>query len=344
MASTAQRRTAKRVWRKDESIGLTVAVALHAAVLAALLFSPGKRDVVRPPERISVTLSDEVGETSTSPDPNSLAAPDKSPDVGEPAPAPAPEVEPAPAPPLPPQPAPRAIEEPRPTPPREQPKAQPRPAPKPVAKAPPRPTPPRPAPKAVPPTKPTPRREANPIDQIVSRPKPASPAKSPASKAPPAKTPGKAPPARTAPGKSTTPPRKTGSTGFDAAFTSGKRDATDDKGAGRPASAYGATERASFAQALLRQVKPKWQGRAPEGVNTDKLITILSVELNKDGSLARKPTVVRQEGIDDSNRAQAARHAEEAVRAVELAAPFSLPADDYEGWKKLPPLRFRKSM
>ena len=41
---------------------------------------------------------------------------------------------------------------------------------------------------------------------------------------------------------------------------------------------------------------------------------------------------------------QAQRHAEEAIRAVQLSAPFELPADQYDLWKSLPPLRFRKNL
>lgn len=342
MATIAPSTASSRGLRKDEGIGLAVAVALHAAVLAALLFTPSRREVVTPPERIEVTIADQAAETSTSPDPFKQASPDRGPTLGEAAPPPAAEPEPlpepVPAPPVP-QPAPRVVEPPRPAP-RPVAKAPPppRPAPKPAAKAP----PPKPAPKA-PSPKPT-QRAANPIDRIVARTPPAksAPAKAPAARAPAAKAPAKA---GTAPGKAATPPRKAGSSAFDDAFKTGTPGASaQSRDEGKPASAYSTTERASFAGALLRQVKPKWQGRVPEGVGTDKLVTILSVELKPDGSLARKPTVVRQEGIDDSNRAQAARHAEEAVRAVELAAPFNLPADDYEGWKKLPPLRFKKAL
>jgi hypothetical protein len=78
-------------------------------------------------------------------------------------------------------------------------------------------------------------------------------------------------------------------------------------------------------------------------VDSDKLVTILSIELNPDGSLAKTPIVIGQEGINDSNRPQAKRHAEMAIRAVQLAAPFDLPPELYDSWKKLPPLRFRKS-
>ncbi len=110
-----------------------------------------------------------------------------------------------------------------------------------------------------------------------------------------------------------------------------------------PATVAGPQVRTSLAQSVLRQVRPNWQGRVPQGLNTDKIVTILSIELKADGTLAQRPTVLGQEGIDETNRAQAQRHAEEAIRAVQLSQPFDLPADLYSAWKKLPPLRFRKS-
>ena len=73
-------------------------------------------------------------------------------------------------------------------------------------------------------------------------------------------------------------------------------------------------------------------------------MTILSWSLNPDGTLAGTPRVVRQDGITDANRAQAARHAEQAVRAVQLAAPFNLPAEYYEAWKRVADFRFDRKL
>ena len=94
--------------------------------------------------------------------------------------------------------------------------------------------------------------------------------------------------------------------------------------------------------AISRQLKPKWA--APQGADADKLVTILSWSLDRNGSIAAGPTVVRQEGITDANRAQAARHAEQAVRAVRLAAPFELPDEYYDAWKRVASFRFDKRL
>lgn len=73
-------------------------------------------------------------------------------------------------------------------------------------------------------------------------------------------------------------------------------------------------------------------------------MTVLSFNLNRDGSLAGTPTVVRQLGINDTNRTQAERHAEQAIKAVRLAAPFDLPVEYYDAWKRVSAFRFDKRL
>jgi outer membrane biosynthesis protein TonB len=108
-----------------------------------------------------------------------------------------------------------------------------------------------------------------------------------------------------------------------------------------PASQIGASARASIGQALARQVKPHWT--APQGLDVDELVTLIDFDLNLDGSLKGRPRVRSQSGINDSNRAQAARHAENAIRAVQLAAPFNLPEEYYEAWKTVRGARFDRN-
>ena len=98
-----------------------------------------------------------------------------------------------------------------------------------------------------------------------------------------------------------------------------------------PAAALGASDRASLLQGIVREVKPHWQ--PPNGPDVDKLVSKVRFRLNPDGSLAGRPTLVAQRGETDSNRAQVQRHGEQAVRAVQLAAPFDLPAQQYSAWK-----------
>ena len=108
-----------------------------------------------------------------------------------------------------------------------------------------------------------------------------------------------------------------------------------------PAAQIGASAKASIGQALARQVKPHWT--APQGLDVDELVTLIDFDLNPDGSLKGRPRVRSQSGINDSNRAQAARHAENAIRAVQLAAPFDLPEEYYEAWKTVRGARFDRN-
>jgi hypothetical protein len=109
-----------------------------------------------------------------------------------------------------------------------------------------------------------------------------------------------------------------------------------------PAATIGPAVRSALSGAIARQLKPHW--KIPQGADAELLVTVLTWDLNADGTLAGAPRVVRQEGITDANRAQAARHAEQAIRAVRLAAPFSLPAEFYPAWKRIATFRFDRKL
>jgi len=109
-----------------------------------------------------------------------------------------------------------------------------------------------------------------------------------------------------------------------------------------PAARAGPAVAASLSQAISRQLKPHWT--APQGAEADQLVTVLSFDLNQDGSLAGRPRVVSQSGVTDANRAQQARHAEQAIRAVQLAAPFELSAQYYSLWKHVASFRFDRRL
>lgn len=108
--------------------------------------------------------------------------------------------------------------------------------------------------------------------------------------------------------------------------------------AGVSAAAMTGPQKASLNSLIYTQLRPHW--RPPSGADAELLITRLSVRLNKDGSLASDPEVITQDGINDSNRAQAKLHADRAIQAVRRAAPFNLPVQFYDGWKWLKPLNF----
>lgn len=311
---------------REERVGLAVAVVAHAALVALLVIRPAASPVIPAPERMTVTLSDEVGLTSTSPQPQAQAAPDEAPTLGEsapPAPAETP-AEPQPKPQPAPEPA-RKVEV-KPLPPR--PVATPKPAPRPVAK-------PSPAPK--PTASPAPR--PSPSARPAPRPAATSAAKAPQKTATaPASTAGA--PRSTA----TTAPRNAGGSRIGADFLKGVQGGQTRTGTATapPAASIGPAVRSALSGAISRQLKPRWV--APQGVDADQLVTVLTWNLNRDGSLSGTPRVVRQEGITDTNRPQAARHAEQAIRAVQLAAPFNLPEEYYDAWKRVAEFRFDKRL
>lgn len=123
-------------------------------------------------------------------------------------------------------------------------------------------------------------------------------------------------------------------------FLPGRSDA--DGNSGSPAARFGPAEQASLASAITRQLKPHWS--APSGVDVEQLVTVLSWELNPDGSLRGAPRVVSQTGITASNRPQASLHAERAIRAVQLAAPFNLPDQYYDRWRRVSEWRFDRRL
>ena len=204
---------------------------------------------------------------------------------------------------------------------------------------------PLPEPKPEPPKpvlKPTPR-PVPPPPRVLTQPRPAVPkpaVKTPAAKAPTAKTsPAKA--AEERPRRRPDVPSGASRIGDD--FLKGVS-SSPNPGTARtpPAAAIGPEVVASLVSAIARQIKPNWT--APQGVDSDKLVTVLSWMLNPDGSLAGKPTVVMQSGDNDANRAQKQRHAEQAIRAVQLAAPFELPAEYYSKWKRVGAFRFDRKL
>ncbi|MDP3907743.1 hypothetical protein [Novosphingobium sp.] len=288
---------------REESLGLAIALAAHVALGVLLALRPPSAPTIPPPERMTVTLSEDVGLTSTAP---SVAdpAPDEAPELGQAAPEPAPQ-------PAPPPPRPEPMVQPKP-----EPKIQPKPA---LTK-------PRPAPTVA----------ARPLPQPTTK---AAPKTTNAPKAAPK---GATSTAR-APTTAATQPARAGGSRIGDDFLKGVSGASGKQAtAAPPAAAVGPAVRSALAGAISRQLKPKWA--APQGVDAELLVTVLSWDLNPDGTLAGSPRVVRQDGITDANRAQAPRHAEQAMRAVRLAAPFNLPPEFYPAWKRVSDFRFDRKL
>lgn len=294
--------------RKDEKVGLAAAVVLHGALVAVLLMQAVRTEVSVYPERMTVNLTSEVGLEASAPDPVSESRAAIAPTLSEDqAPATEPAPEPAPAPPQ------RAERAPAP---------QPRPQPT-------RATQPRPQPRA------TPTR--------ASRPAPA-PTQAARERSRPDRTP--APRASAAPRAASSaaparPAQRSGGSRIGDDFLEGRGASTTTQETRAPAAQIGAAAKASIGQALARQVKPHWT--APQGLDVDLLVTLVDFDLNPDGTLKGRPRIRSQSGVNDSNRAQAARHGENAIRAVQLAAPFNLPAEYYDAWKTVRGARFDRN-
>lgn len=260
---------------------------------------------------MTVNLATDVALESTAPDPVSESRASEAPQLSDtpasapdavPDPAPAPVVAPAPAPVTPP-PVVRPV----------QPQ---RPATRPAV----RPQPPIPLPTSTPNTS----RQTPPQSRPTSRP-PSRPPSRPTTTRPPANPAAK-------------PTSKPGGSRLGDDFLAGAGTSSTTTETRTPASQIGASAKASLVAAISREIKPHWQ--PPSGPEVEKITTYLRFRLNSDGSLSGRPSVVRQTGVNDTNCAQADRHAEQAIRAVQLAAPFDLPSEYYEAWKVVGPFGF----
>ncbi|RXZ65324.1 energy transducer TonB [Pelagerythrobacter rhizovicinus] len=261
---------------REERLGLGIAVALHVALGVMLLFQPQASDPPPIPERMTVSLAEDVGPVAVAPDPVAESRAAIAPTLSE---------EPAPAP--------TAIEPPRPA---EIERPAPPERPRPRATSAPRQ-------EAQPRREPTPRRTSQPEQRRTER---------------------------------------SGGSRVGSDFLAGSGSSTTTEETRIPASQIGASAKASIIQAIIRQIKPHWS--APQGADADKLVTILSFRLNEDGSLSGAPRVVDQSGITPANRPQAGLHAERAIRAVQLAAPFDLPPEYYNAWRSIDGARFDRNL
>lgn len=264
---------------REERTGLIVAVVLHLALFALLLVQGlFPAPTIDPPQRMTVSLAEEVGMEATAPDPVTESRASTAPTL---------EINPAPAP------------------------AQELPVPPQVS---------RPVPPQVQSPLPPPSARSN--TQARRRPDPPrteSRSQSSESRAP-----------QRSQGQPQSSQRSGGSRLSDN-FLDGAGSSTTTAETRTPASQIGASTKASLFQAISRQLRPHWQ--PPSGPDVDKIVTKVRFRLNPDGSLSGAPSVVEQRGVNDTNRAQAGRHGEQAIRAVQLAAPFDMPEEYYEAWK-----------
>lgn len=317
--------------QKAEKIGLGVAVAGHAVLFGLLSvgFLATPNPVKLKSEPMDVSFAEDVAAEQSSPQQTEAPAVSQAPDTGTPEDAAPPEAveepipEPAPAPPAPaprPQPAPRP--EPKPAP---KPVPAPRPVPKPV---------PKPAPKPAPAPKPQPK--PAPAKQ------PARPTPAPARPAPAAKVPAKPAPAKPAATKGqgtnaqATAPRPRGGRLGDN-FLKGIADTPKPGKAEAPrGTAVTAQSVAGLASAIQRQVQPCANKIPNPGPGANQIRSKIRLQMRADGTLAARPQLRGQTGVDGENERYAQRVSELAIAALIQCAPYELPAELYEGgWKDI---------
>ncbi|WP_294324007.1 cell envelope biogenesis protein TolA [uncultured Sphingomonas sp.] len=324
--------------QKAEKIGLGVAVAGHAVLFGLLsvgfLATPNPLKLKSEP--MDVSFAEEVAAEQSAPEQTDAPAISQAPETGPPEDAapsePASEPEPAPKPePAPPAPAPKPQPAPRP---------EPRPAPKPIPAPKPVPKPvPKPAPKPAPAPKPEPKPTRQP-----ARPAPARPTA--VAKAPPKAAPAK--PAA-APAKPTAKPAATRGQGDNAQATTQRprggrlgndflKGIADTPAPGKAPAARGtavsAQEVAGLGAAIRRQVQPCANRVPSPGPGANQITSKVVLQMRPDGTLAAKPTIRGQTGVDGENQRYAQRVGELAIAAFIQCAPYELPDELYEGgWK-----------
>jgi hypothetical protein len=174
------------------------------------------------------------------------------------------------------------------------------------------------------------------------RPAPAPPKVAPAKPAPIKPTPAKPSSAKSAPPKPNatkpTPPRGS-RLGSD--FLKGIADRPTASTSDSPRAAIGQVAANSIGRLVREQLKPHW--KAPTGADAELLRTELSISLSRNGQVS-DVHVLRTTGQTDSNKGQVRLHQEAAMKAVRLAAPFTLPPDLYDAWKLLEPVGFDKRL
>ncbi len=114
------------------------------------------------------------------------------------------------------------------------------------------------------------------------------------------------------------------------------RDPSQSRSRQSPGAVMSAQAAASIADAIRRQVQPCADRQVYPGPGAERIVTPIILRLNRDGSLATRPRVGQQRGLDDENGRYAERVADLAVRSFAECAPLrGLPAELYDvprGW------------
>ncbi len=114
------------------------------------------------------------------------------------------------------------------------------------------------------------------------------------------------------------------------------RDPSPSRSQNPPGAVMSQQAMADIGSAIQRQIQPCADRQVDPGPGANQIVTTINLRLNRDGSLAGRPTVVRQQGINDQNRRYADRVADLAIAAFTGCAPLrGLPQNLYDvprGW------------
>ncbi len=102
--------------------------------------------------------------------------------------------------------------------------------------------------------------------------------------------------------------------------------------AGVPAAQTAAQITRNIRTSINAEVARPWNACRVTGADVDQLKTTVRFRLAESGALASIGSVTTT-GVTDSNRPQVARFEECARRAIQLAAPFNLPSENYSYWE-----------
>jgi hypothetical protein len=118
------------------------------------------------------------------------------------------------------------------------------------------------------------------------------------------------------------------------------RDPTASRSQAAPAAALSAQTLAGIRSLIQSQIQPCADRQRDPGPGANQIRVTLNLRLNRDGSLARKPEVVRTVGLTDENSRYESRVKDLAVAAYVGCSPLrDLPAEYYQtpsgGWSNL---------
>lgn len=289
---------------RTDRVGLGAALLLHIGLLGALSVSLLSRTAptVPPPPAVDVSLVEEIGLQSSAPKPVAEPAPSQAPDPGPPEDTAPPPPQPQPAEPKPPEPKP----------------AEPKPKPAPVAVAKPAPPKPRDVATAAP---------AKPVKPA------AKPAPAPAVPAKPAAKPG------TGTQVAAVKPRPRGSRLSDD-IVAGLTDKPSPSKVVAPVGVViDARALAGIQDAIRRQIQPCADRQVNPGPGANEIVTVFNLRLNRDGTLAATPSVIRQSGADGEAARYSRRVIDLGVAALKGCSPLRLPPEFYQtpagGWNNI---------